>query len=347
MKKLLHKTPPLAMAFALVLVAGCDNDVTAPKQMHPSDQTAAGKAVAKSVIALEPLPGSTGSYSAARGINDLGQVVGESSYGSGVFHAVIWNNSTVPQDLGTLPSDFTSSAVAISSDGRMISGISTGATALSAVRWLRLGEQWLIDALPSGSGCTVNGMSSDGTAIAGTCGLLAVVWVNGSRIVLGNGNVSGVNSKGQAVGAGSSFNHAILWDFSSGVVTETDLGTLGGTFAVATNINEAGEVTGWSENANQVSHAFLWTPKKGVMIDLAPNGPTSGGYGINASGKVVGDMFPSTQHAGYYDGHKAIDLGFLPGYTSAIAVSLNNNGQAVGWSSTASFLTRATMWIVK
>jgi probable HAF family extracellular repeat protein len=346
MKKLLHKTPPLAMAFALALVAGCDNDVTAPKQMHPSDQTAAGKAVNKSVIALEPLPGSSGSYSAARGINDLGQVVGESASSSG-NRAVIWDNSTIPHDLGTLPGDLASGAVAISSDGRMISGNSTGPTALSAVRWLRSGEQWLIDALPLGSGCFVNGMSSDGTAIAGTCGALAVVWVNGSRIVLGNGNAGGVNSKGQAVGTNSTFNHAILWNFSSGVVTETDLGTLGGTYAVATNINESGEVTGWSENGNQVSHAFLWTPKKGVMIDLAANGPTSGGYGINASGKVVGDMFPSTQHAGYYDGRKAIDLGFLPGYASAIAVSLNNNGQAVGWSSTILSQTRATMWIVK
>ena len=343
-----HKPSKWALVLALTLAAGCDNQVTEPTtRMAPDDAIQAARAPFNSVIALEPLPGSANSYSAAYGINDLRQVVGESSSGS-TIHAVIWDNSTIPQDLGTLTGHVGSGATAISSAGTVIAGMSRDAFSTShAVRWLRSNGQWLIDPLPSGSGCFVNGMSSDGTSIAATCGAQAVVWQNGSRIVLGTGSAMGVNSNGQAVGTNSSFDHAVLWNFSTVPVTETDLGTLGGTYAVAVNINDAGQVTGWSENADHVSHAFLWSPRKGVMIDLAPGPITSGGYSVNATGKVAGDMFPSTQHGGYYDGRKVVDLGVLPGYNSSFARALNNNGQIVGWSATASFQTRATMWLLR
>jgi probable HAF family extracellular repeat protein len=116
---------------------------------------------------------------------------------------------------------------------------------------------------------------------------------------------------------------------------------------VANAINDAGEVTGWSENANHESHAFLWSPKRNAMTDLGAIGGTSGGYGINASGQVVGDVWPGgTQHAGFFDHGKVVDLGVLPGYSGANAFRLNNTGQAVGWSYTSS-LTRATKWVVK
>ena len=343
MQILTRRTSSWALALALTFAAGCDNQITEPaSRPEPDDAVRLGKALFRSVVALEPLPGTSPSYSAAYGINDLGQVVGESS-AEGGNRAVIWDNSTLPQLLGTIAGHSFSGAIAISSDGSIIAGISRDATTSYAVRWLRSNGQWLIDPLTSGTGCTVGGMSSDGTAIAGTCGAIAVVWLNGSRIPLGPGFASGVNSNSQAVGSNSTFDSAVVWNFSSGVVTRTTLGTLGGTYAVAININDAGQVTGWSENADHVSHAFLWSPRKG-MVDVAPGPFTSGGYGINATGKVVGDIFPTTQHAGYYDGRKVVDLGVLPGYSSAIARGINNNGQVVGVSYTSSFQGRATLW---
>ena len=348
MQTLVRRTPIWVLTFALTLAAGCDNQVTEPtSRLDPDDAVRSAKAAAfNRVTALEPLPGSSPSHSAANAINDLGQVVGESSSDNG-FRAVIWDHSTVPQSLGALTGQLQSSAVAISSNGNIIAGSARDASANNVVRWLKSGAEWLIDPLPSGNGCDVGGMSTDGTAIVGTCGTLAVVWLNGARIVLGEGLALGVNSNRQAVGTNAAFNHALLWNFSTLPVTETDLGNLGGTFAVALNINDAGQVTGWSETAGGVSHAFLWSPKKRTMVDLAPGGITSGGYAINATGKVVGDMFPSTQHAGYYDGRKVVDLGTLPGYSSAIARGLNNNNQAVGFSSTFSSQTRATLWVLK
>lgn len=352
MHALPYPSPPRALALALVLAAaaGCDNQVTQPSvRLQPSEAIQADRALFKSVVALEPLPGTDGSYSVASSINDLGQIVGQSS-SSTVYRAVIWDNSTVPQDLGMLSGGIASAASAISNDGRVIAGTSMdGSGNNHPVRWLKSNGQWLIDLLPQAgaSPCSIGGISTDGSAISANCNSVPIVWRNGSKIVLGAGFVGGVNTKGQAVGVNSTFDHALLWNFTGGVVTVVDLGTLGGTYAVANAINDAGEVTGWSENANHQSHAFLWSPKRNAMVDLGPVGTTSGAYGINATGQVVGDVWPSSQHAAFFDHGKVVDLGTLPGYPSAIARSLNNTGQAVGWSYNSSNITRATKWVLK
>jgi probable HAF family extracellular repeat protein len=46
----------------------------------------------------------------------------------------------------------------------------------------------------------------------------------------------------------------------------TDLGTLGGLSAQAYDINESGEVVGYSTTAASQGHAFLW--RNGMMTDL-------------------------------------------------------------------------------
>jgi probable HAF family extracellular repeat protein len=354
MHPLHRRSPSRALALVLVLAAGCENQITQPPaRLQPSDVIQADKAAFKSVIALEPLPGASLGTSSAFGNNDLGQIVGQSTSSAGI-HAVIWDNSAVPQDLGTLPGGTSSAAVAISNDGRVIVGNSYG-PGIQPVRWLKSNGQWLIDALSYAGtpSCTVVGISSDGTAIAGNCAqstdpnsaATAVIWRNGNRIDLGFGTVSGVNAKGQAVVNYS--NLALLWTFGTGPSTLADLGTLGGAYTVANGINDAGEVTGWSERVDHESHAFLWSPKKSAMTDLGAIGGTSGGYGINGLGQAVGDVWPGgSQHAGFFDHGKVVDLGALPGYTNAIAVHLNNNGQAVG-ASYGSGLARATMWTLK
>ena len=48
------------------------------------------------------------------------------------------------------------------------------------------------------------------------------------------------------------------------------------------------------------------------MIDLAPGTVASGGYSINATDKVAGDISPSTQHAAYQHGRKVFDIGGPP-----------------------------------
>jgi len=66
-----------------------------------------------------------------------------------------------------------------------------------------------------------------------------------------------------------------------------DLGTLGGANSYAHGINSLGEVVGWSDTSNNLSHAFLWS--NGRINDLGTfGGQNSGAFAINDSGQIVG-----------------------------------------------------------
>ena len=70
--------------------------------------------------------------------------------------------------------------------------------------------------------------------------------------------------------------------------TVTNLGSLGGTVSVPVDVNNHGEVVGYSYTANNaVAHAFVY--RHGKMTDLGTlGGTTSGATGINDRGVIVG-----------------------------------------------------------
>jgi len=140
----------------------------------------------------------------------------------------------------------------------------------------------------------------------------------------------GINDAGQVVGRsvpqGQDLGRAFLWE--SG--TMTDLGTLGGDYSEAYDINNSGQVIGWAKNSSARSHAFLW--ENGTMTDLGTlGGDHSIAYGINNLGHIVGlaENSSARSHAFLWENGTMTDLGTLGGVHS-IAYGINDACQVAG-----------------
>jgi len=129
-----------------------------------------------------------------------------------------------------------------------------------------------------------------------------------------------------------------------------DLGTLGGSDAIASLVNDRGQVAGVSytgidpsTNCNVlfnssvlITHPFYWDKKNG-MVDIGTLGGTCAGpNAINNRGQVVGDSNlagDSSFHGFTWDQGVLSDVGTLGGNYSA-AVWLNDAGDVIGFSTT-------------
>jgi probable HAF family extracellular repeat protein len=137
--------------------------------------------------------------------------------------------------------------------------------------------------------------------------------------------------------------HPFLWDRGRMI----DLGTFGGVFALALNLNNRGQVVGFMDLAgDQTSHPFLWD--RGRLIDLGTLGGDSGQANwVNERGGAVGWAQVAgnqTVHAFLWKDGNMHDLGVPAGLTCSVAIANNSREQIVGDACGADGSGHAFLW---
>jgi len=242
--------------------------------------------LAYTVKVLPLLPGT--SEASATAINTNGTVVGysqiENPAGSSPFEATMWQDG-VASDLGS------GVATAINSKNQ-VAGYTFDNQAWF---WSESTGRIMIGVLP-GSGfdsSLAQAIDEDGTVVGESyvqssgaqegftwrmdTGLQPVPSLQ-EIFAVHNGSMAGMGTNEQA---------AIV---SQAMVTS--LGTLGGTFTVATGINGSGHACGWGADSTGATHAFFW---KHSIVDLGTDHTAySFAFGVNGSDQVVGQIGDSS-----------------------------------------------------
>ncbi len=150
--------------------------------------------------------------------------------------------------------------------------------------------------------------------------------------------VTALNARGHVAGYftdSSGGQHPFFWDG-----TAIDLGTLGGTFAYALDLNDLDHTTGYSSAVGDAEYR-AFDGLNQTLEDLGTLGGNTFGRSINNAGAITGHSFlpySANYHAFVWRPGNLIDLGTLGGSVST-GVAINESGQVAGDSQMASDLT--------
>lgn len=288
-----------------------------------------------------------GSSSDARAINLAGQVIGTATLpGDSARHAYLWDNG-IMRDLGTLGGT-SSNAGGINAWGQVV-GFSSLAGSSTTHAFL-YDSGGMHDLGTSGSSSSVATGVNDAGWITGTANWPAggnpysfIVDGGGMRVPAGAraSNASfafAINASGQVVGQAAVpfYKHAVRYD-PSGI---HDLGTLGGSYSEAYDINDAGQIVGSSDISPGSSsrRAFLFDNQGMHDLGALDNGDISVALAINSAGQIVGRSRKASvlgYFAFLYFNGVMTDLNSLlapgSGWVLNEAYDINDRGQIVGY----------------
>lgn len=290
---------------------------------------------------LGVLSGGTESY--AYGINNLGQVVGESLdsyYGSQAF---LYDGT-----MHALPGGRTSTAIAINDSGEIVGGATNYQLYFGMACRLGLsGMQWI---QPPGDYGSASAVNSAGKVAITTWSHTdnpyhdynyhAFVYDGsgfqdiGTLLGAGDSHANAINDQGAV--AGSYVSHAYV--FSNGQVTYIPVG---GTSSSANGINNSGTVAGSYTTSDQRHHAFVYS--QGQVQNLGDPGVNCGAVGINSLGQIIG-YAGTTYYPCIFENGVIVNLNDLidPAnqFTLMAAEAINDSGQIVGFGKDSQNQTR-------
>lgn len=301
-----------------------------------------------SMTDLGILPG--GAYSYAYDINDAGQVMGYANVGWDAA-AFFWENGTMIDigDLGGYAQRWTEPR-AMNGSGWIVGESLTPANRYEPFVWTPEGGMLSLarDGDQNGTGFDVN----DAGQVVGFVYIgwaeHAFLWEDGERKALDgvSARAVAVNNRGDAVGMArfGTETHPVWWPY--GQDTPVDLGTLGGTYGEATDVNDAGQVVGWAYTASWERWLFIWQDGTITRIGPAPFGPRT--VLIDNAGRAVGTTSDPTTYERYnfvwIDG-EVTKLGGLGGEFAYLRGVSDDGGYAVGSSySVADGTYHAVLW---
>ncbi len=314
---------------------------------------------------------SNGSSSNAKAINDRGQIIGESRSPSNELRSFFWDKGQMI-DLGTLGGDFTR-ANAINNRGQVIgaSGVISvprfytshaflwergkiadmGALTREDGKADQISEAIDINDRGEFIGTSVKYSFSEG-------GQHVLLWSKGKIIDISKDqsgrsrHVEGINDRGQIIfsvkhdelgedGLADYSTRAFLWDKGNVLSLDSLSGVSMYDVDKPTDINQHGQVVGFSKTATGEAHIVLW--ENGGVTDF---GEIAGlDYVVmNNRGDIASAISSlNGSHAALFRRGKVLDLGTLGGCCS-YAIGINDKGQIIGSSETDNGEQHAFLW---
>jgi probable HAF family extracellular repeat protein len=152
-----------------------------------------------------------------------------------------------------------------------------------------------------------------------------------------------INARGQVTFAIGRDNGGAASYYYDGTAV-LNIGTLGGNYVVAADLNDPGQIVGGATTESDVLHAFLWNGATGIL-DIS--GPARVGVAeaeaINNQGVITGGF--GFRHAfRWAPGSGLEDLGVLTPGGSSTGLALNEAGEIAGMATTPDNRQHAFIW---